>query len=149
PSRDAQPTSSVFFATDIFPFTDLPETDPLIGATGGLLDQALTDKVVPKIFFSNTSYEYWGRVGALIHVSADGTRDVSISDDVRIYLLAGLQHFSGPFPPGKGNNDLLVQEPLSPLPIKFFWRAMIANMDAWARNDKLPPVSNYPKLSDG
>src|SRR5207248_215527 len=41
PSRDAQPMSSVFFATDIFPFTDLPETDPLTGARGGLLDQAI------------------------------------------------------------------------------------------------------------
>ena len=27
PSRDAQPTSSIFFPTDIFPFTDQPETD--------------------------------------------------------------------------------------------------------------------------
>jgi len=25
----------------------------------GLIDQAVVDKVVPKIFFSNTSYEYW------------------------------------------------------------------------------------------
>ena len=31
PSRDAQPTSSVFFPTDIFPFTDLPEKDPVTG----------------------------------------------------------------------------------------------------------------------
>ena len=40
PSRDAQPTSSVFYPTDIFPFTDQPETDPLTGETGGLLDRA-------------------------------------------------------------------------------------------------------------
>jgi len=149
PSRDAQPTSSVFFATDIFPFTDLRETDSRTGASGGLLDQALADKVVPKIFFSNTSYEYWGRVGALIHISADGTRDVPLSDSVRIYLLTGLQHFSGPFPPEKGTNDLLSQEPQSPLPINFFWRAMIANMDAWVRNRTLPPASGYPKIADG
>jgi len=149
PSRDAQPTSSVFFATDIFPFTDLPETDPLTGANGGLLDQAVKDKVVPRIFFSNTSYEYWGRVGALIHVSADGIKDVRLSDNVRIYLLTGLQHFSGPFPPAKGTNDLLGQEPQSPLPIQFFWRAMIANMDAWVRNSTLPPASSYPKIADG
>lgn len=149
PSRDAQPTSSVFFATDIFPFTDLPETDPLTGATGGLLDQAVADKVVPKIFFSNTSYEYWGRVGALIHVTADGTSDASLSENVRIYMLTGLQHFSGPFPPEKGTNDLQGQQPQSPLPITFFWRSMIANMDAWVRNSTLPPASNYPKLSDG
>ena len=149
PSRDAQPTSSVFFATDIFPFTDLPETDPITGAHGGLLDQAVKDKVVPKIFFSNTSYEYWGRVGALIHISADGTRDVPLSENVRIYLLTGLQHYSGPFPPEKGPNDLLGQEPQSPLPIKFFWRSMIANMDSWVRNAAQPPASSYPKIADG
>lgn len=149
PSRDAQPTSSVFFATDIFPFTDLPETDPITSANGGLLDQAVKDKVVPKVFFSNTSYEYWGRVGALIHISADGTRDVPLSDNVRIYLLTGLQHFSGPFPPEKGTNDLLGQEPQSPLPIKFFWRSMIANMDSWVRNSAQPPSSSYPKIADG
>ena len=38
PSRDAQPLSSIFFPTDLFPFTDLPETDPETGETAGLLD---------------------------------------------------------------------------------------------------------------
>jgi Alpha/beta hydrolase domain len=149
PSRDAQPTSSVFFPTDIFPFTDSPESDPLTGAKGGLLDQAAAEKVVPKIFFSNTSYEYWGRVAALIHTSPDGTRDISPSENVRIYLFTGLQHFSGPFPPEKGKNDLLGREPQSPLPVKYFWRAMISNLDAWVRSNTLPPASSYPKVRDG
>ena len=149
PSRDAQPTSSIFFPTDIFPFTDEPEKDPVTGQTGGLLDRATADKAVPKMFFSNTSYEYWGRVAALIHVSADGKRDAPISDNVRIYHFTGLQHFSGPFPPEKGTGDLLGQEPQSPLPIRYFWRAMIANMDAWVRDNTPPPPSSYPKISDG
>jgi Alpha/beta hydrolase domain len=149
PSRDAQPTSSVFFPTDIFPFTDEPEKDPVTGAAGGLLDRAAVDKVVPKIFFSNTSYEYWGRAAALIHVSADGKHDAPISDNVRIYHFTGLQHFSGPFPPEKGKDDLLGQQPQSPLPVKYFWRAMIANMDAWVRSNTLPPASSYPKIADG
>ena len=149
PSRDAQPTSSVFFPTDIFPFTDQPERDPVTGETGGLLDRAVADKVVPKIFFSNTSYEYWGRAAALIHVSADGKQDASISDNVRIYHFTGLQHFSGPFPPAKGKGDLLGQQPQSPLPVKYFWRAMIANMDAWVRSNTLPPGGSYPKMADG
>ena len=149
PSRDAQPTSSVFFPTDIFPFTDQPEKDPVTGQQEGLLDRALTDKVVPKIFFSNTSYEYWGRAAALIHVAADGKHDVPISDSVRIYHFTGLQHFSGPFPPEKGKGDLLGQQPQSPLPIKYFWRSMIANMDAWVRNNTLPPASSYPQIADG
>ncbi|HXJ90967.1 MAG TPA: alpha/beta hydrolase domain-containing protein [Candidatus Binatia bacterium] len=149
PSRDAQPTSSVFFPTDIFPFTDLPETDPETGDSGGLLDRAVAEKVVPRIFFSNTSYEYWGRVAALIHVSADGKQDVTLSDKVRIYHFTGLQHFSGPFPPAKATGDLLGQEPQSPLPVRYFWRAMIANMDAWVRRNIPPPESSYPKLADG
>ncbi|HET7890543.1 MAG TPA: alpha/beta hydrolase domain-containing protein [Candidatus Sulfotelmatobacter sp.] len=149
PSRDAQPTSSIFFPTDIFPFTDLPEKDPLTGESGGLLDRAVAEKVVPKIFFSNTSYEYWGRAAALIHTTADGKSDAAISDNVRIYHFTGLQHFSGPFPPEKGKGDLLGQEPQSPLPVKYFWRAMIANMDAWVRSNTLPPASSYPKIADG
>ncbi len=149
PSRDAQPTSSVFFPTDIFPFTDQPEKDPITGEAGGLLERAVAEKVVPKIFFSNSSYEYWGRAAALIHTTADGKQDAPISDNVRIYHFTGLQHFSGPFPPEKGKGDLLGQEPQSPLPVKYFWRAMIANMDAWVRGNTLPPASNYPKIADG
>jgi hypothetical protein len=149
PSRDAQPTSSVFFPTDIFPFTDQPEKDPVTGETAGLLDRATAAKVVPKIFFSNTSYEYWGRAAALIHVSADGKHDASISDLVRIYHFTGLQHYSVPFPPGKGSGDELGQQPQSPLPIRYFWRAMIANLDAWVRSGTLPPPNSYPKIADG
>jgi hypothetical protein len=121
----------------------------LNGETGGLLDRATAEKVVPKVFFSNTSYEYWGRSAALIHISPDGKRDAVISDTVRIYQFTGLQHFPGPFPPEKGAADLLGQQPESPLPIKYFWRAMIANMDAWVRSNTPPPASSYPKISDG
>src|SRR5581483_3416471 len=149
PSRDAQPTSSVFFPTDIFPFTDKPEEDSVTGEKGGLLDRAVADKVVPKIFLSNTSYEYWGRAAALIHTTADGKQDAQISDSVRIYHYTGLQHFSGPFPPEKGKGDLLGQQPQSPLPIKYFWRSMIANMDAWVRSGTVPPPSCYPRTADG
>jgi Alpha/beta hydrolase domain len=149
PSRDAQPTSSVFFPTDIFPFTDQTETDPVTQETGALLDRATTDKVLPKIFFSNTSYEYWGRAAALIHVTADGKRDAALAPEVRIYHFTGLQHFSGPFPPTKGKGDLFGQQPQSPLPVKYFWRAMITNMDAWVRSNTPPPESSYPKIADG
>ena len=149
PSRDAQPTSSVFFPTDIFPFTDQPEKDPITGETAGLLDRARAEHVAPKIFFSNTSYEYWGRACSLIHTSADGKSDAEISDGVRIYHFTGLQHFPGPFPPERGQGDLLGEEPQSPLPVHYFWRAMIANMDAWVRSNTLPPASSYPKIADG
>jgi Alpha/beta hydrolase domain len=149
PSRDAEPMSSIHFPTDVFPFTGLPETDPVTGEKGGLLDRAAGGRVVPRIFFSNTSYEYWGRAAALIHTTADGKRDAALSPNVRVYKFTGLQHFSGPFPPARGKGDLLGQEPQSPLPIRYFWRAMIHNMDAWVRSNTPPPASSYPKIADG
>jgi hypothetical protein len=148
PSRDAQPTSAVFYPTDVFPFTDRDETDPVTGASGGLLDRALAGHVAPKIFLSNTSYEYWGRAAALISTTADGRLDMPVSPDVRIYHFTGLQHFTGPFPPARGKDDLLGQEPESPLPVRFFWRAMIANLDAWVRDGTAPPPSSYPHIAD-
>ncbi|HET7064056.1 MAG TPA: alpha/beta hydrolase domain-containing protein [Rudaea sp.] len=148
PSRDAQPTSAVLYPTDVFPFTDRDETDPVTGASGGLLDRALAGHVAPKIFLSNTSYEYWGRAASLISTSADGQHDMAISPGVRIYHFTGLQHFTGPFPPARGKDDLLGQEPESPLPMRFFWRAMIANLDAWVRDGTAPPPSSYPRIAD-
>lgn len=147
PSRDAQPTSSIFYPTDIFPFTDQAEIDPLTHEKGGLLDRASRERVVPKIFLSHTSYEYWGRAASLIHTSADAKQDAMIGETVRIYHFTGLQHFSGPFPPARGEGSLYGQEPQTPLQIRYFWRAMIANMDAWVRSGTAPPPSEYATLA--
>ena len=35
-----------------------------------------SDHVAPKIFFTNGSYEYWGRAASLIHTTPDGKTDV-------------------------------------------------------------------------
>jgi hypothetical protein len=151
PSRDAQPMSSIDWPTDVFPFTDLPEADPHNPQNGklGLLDAATAEHVAPKIFFSHTSYEYWGRAASLMHTTADGKADATIGDNVRIYFYSGLQHFSVPFPPQPGTGDRAAQQLPSPLPIRWFWRAMIANMDAWVRNGTAPPPSRYPHIADG
>lgn len=151
PSRDAQPMAAIDWPTDIFPFTDLPETDPAEPQNGklGLLDAATEEHVAPKIFLSHTSYEYWGRAASLIHTTADGNADAPIGPNVRIYFFSGLQHFSVPFPPQMEGGEWLSQNPPSPLPIRWFWRAMIANMDGWVREGQEPPPSRYPKIADG
>lgn len=151
PSRDAQPMSSIFWPTDIFPFTDEPERDPAHASAPpeGLLDQAKAQHDLPKIFLSHTSYEYWGRAASLIHTTADGTRDMTIGPNVRIYFFTGLQHFSGPFPPARGASQIASQNMESPLPIRWFWRAMITNMNAWVKDGAAPPDSRYPHIADG
>lgn len=150
PSRDAQPRTALFYPTDLFPFADAPQTDAETGMTSGLLDKAKAEGVLPKIFYTNTSYEYWSRAASLIHTSPDGSRDLPLMDNVRIYLLAGLQHFSGPFPPARGANpELLGQHPQNPNPVSWLWRAIIVDMDEWVRNGTAPPPSSYPRIDDG
>jgi hypothetical protein len=149
PSRDAQPTTALFYPTDVFPFADTPQTDPVTGQTAALLDRAKAAAVLPKIFYTNTSYEYWSRAASLIHTSPDGKRDLPILDNVRIYLLTGLQHFSAPFPPTRVNDrGLLAQNLPNANPVRWFWRALYVAMDDWVREGKAPPESRYPKLSD-
>src|SRR5215472_12901969 len=152
PSRDSQPMSSLFFPTDLFPFADVPETDPETGASGGLLDAPIKSHTEPKIFLTNTSYEYWGRAASLIHTSPDGARDVAPGKNVRVYLLAGLQHFSAIFPPQKataGNPDYTAQQRHNPNPIQWFWRALITDMDQWVKSGAEPPPSTYPTIAGG
>jgi hypothetical protein len=151
PSRDAQPMSSLFFPTDLFPFTDLPEKDPITREKAGLLDATTKSKTVPKIFYTNTSYEYWGRAASLIHTSADGKTDAPVASNTRIYFLAGLEHFTVPFPPEnhvRGNPDYTAQQKANPNPIQWYWRALITDMDQWVRDGKRPPVSTYPRIAD-
>jgi hypothetical protein len=149
PSRDAQPTNTFFYPTDIFPFADIPTTAPLTGQQAGLLDRAVAAHVLPKIFYSNTSYEYWSRACSLIHSSPDGKRDLPLLENVRIYFLAGLQHFSSPFPPARDKTGVLLGQNLpNPNPVLYFWHALFVAMDDWVRDDKAPPASRYPKLSD-
>ncbi|MBZ5489761.1 MAG: hypothetical protein LAO76_02385 [Acidobacteriia bacterium] len=150
PSRDAQPMSSLFFPTDLFPFTDLPEEDRL-NASAGLLDAATRSHTVPKIFYTNTSYEYWGRAASLIHTSADGKTDAPLAPNTRIYFLAGLEHFTVPFPPENrvgGNPDYTAQQKANPNPIQWYWRALITDMDQWVKDGKIPPSSTYPKIAE-
>ena len=151
PSRDAQPMSSIFYPTDLFPFTDLLEEDPDTSDKAGLLDAASKSHTVPKIFYTNTSYEYWGRAAALIHTTADGKKDAPIATNTRVYFLAGLQHFTGAFPPQnttQGNPDYTTQQKQNPNPIQWYWRALITDMNQWVKDGTTPPESTYPRIKD-
>ena len=81
PSRDGHPFLNTFYPTDIFPFTDLAETDAETGITDGLLTHATPPAAVPKIFYTNSSYEYYGRSASLIHTTLDGAKDAPLRAD--------------------------------------------------------------------
>ena len=146
PSRDAHPFSAFLYPTDIFPFTGQAQTDPETGRTDGLLENPSVDQAtLPKIFFVNSGYEYWGRAAALIHTTIDGTGDVALRDHVRAYHLASAQHFVDRFPPQPSGTVL----PANPNNFFFVLRALLVALDDWVRHDTAPPASRIPRVADG
>lgn len=145
PSRDGHPFLNTFYPTDIFPFTDLAETDAETGITDGLLTHATPGPAVPKIFYTNTSYEYYGRSASLIHTTLDGAKDAALAPTTRIYFLAGCQHGPSPFPPARGDAQNLAN------PNNYRWtlRALLVALDGWVAEGLEPPPSLYPKIADG
>jgi hypothetical protein len=139
PSRDGHSRLNLFYPTDIFPFTDLPQTDS--GITNSLLGRAMAQQVTPKIFYTNGSYEYWGRGASLIHTAVDGQHDFAPAQDSRIYYLAGTQH-------GPNSNPVRhdTQNLANPQDYRYALRALLLAMNAWITNDILPPDSRMPLI---
>jgi len=140
PSRDGHTWMNFFYPTDLFPFTDEPETDGAI--TDSMLARAKKDGVLPKIFYTNGSYEYWGRNAGLIHISPDGKKDVPPPPTTRIYYLAGSQHGANAQP--NRNNT---QNRANPQEYRFAMRALLASMNGWITNGVAPPESLMPRIN--
>ncbi len=143
-SRDAHPYLNQFHPTDIFPFTEVEQTDPDTGTTAGLLSRQ-REAFYPRVFYTNSSYEYWGRAASLIHTTVDAREDARIPDHVRIYLYSGSQHGPAGFPPG----ITLGQQRANPNDFRWGQRALLLAMDRWARGGAPPPPSRYPSVEAG
>lgn len=144
-SRDAHRMSAFFYPTDVFPFSSRQTEHPLTGKSDGLMAN-LPTAFHPKVFYTNTGYEYWGRAAALIH-SYNG-EDLQPLETERIYHLASAQHFverqsnlkAIQGKPGyfQGNSlNLLVN-----------LRALLGELKNWVVDGKQPPDSQFPRFSD-
>jgi hypothetical protein len=137
PSRDGHPFFNILYPVDVPPFADEPLT-PL----EGLLASAKVTETVPKIFYTNGSYEYWGRAASLIHTTPDGKHDAPLAKDTRIYFFPGSQHGSGSIPP----RQIAAQNPGNTNDYRAGMRALLVAMQAWLAEGKQPPASVYPMI---
>ena len=145
-ARFARPNGLGFFNASLFPYLDRPQRDPVTGNTDGL-QKRLEPGQRPRIFYTNSSGEYWGggRAAALTHTTLDGRRDADVPANVRIYLFSGTQHVPGGYLPSQGEGQQ------KPNPNEYAWslRALLVAMERWVRDGVEPPRSAHPRLSDG
>ena len=143
-SRDAHAYLNFFYPTDIFPFTDVEQTDPVTGQRGGLL-AAVRPEFMPKFFQTNSSYEYWGRAASLLHTTVDGLKDAAMMENTRIYHFAGGQHLPEKFPPPRKNG----QQMNNPNDYSWAMRSLLLAMNRWITDGTRPPPSRYPRIDEG
>jgi Alpha/beta hydrolase domain len=97
----------------------------------------------PKIMHTQSAAEYWHRSGSVVHASPD--QDTEIPPSVRIYAFGGTQHgpAADPKKPGIGQNLA------NPADYRPFLRALLDALDDWVRIGVDPPLSVYPRFSNG
>jgi hypothetical protein len=143
-TRHGSPHEDHQYPSDFFPFTTVPQTDPVTGESGHLLARAHAAGAVPKLFFTNTTGEYWTRSASLLHTGVDGRSDIGLDPDARLYVFAGAQHGNWLVP-----HRAWFENCINPLDHRPAMRALLLALDAWATRGTPPPDSVFPLLRLG
>ena len=138
PGQAGNSVLSILRPVDLPPFTD-----------AGLLARARVDGVVPRIFYTFSSTEYWARAGSLTHTTEDGTADLPPDPTSRLYFLAGTPHASGPLPPLHETGSQAWRHDLNFAEQRWVLRALLVDLDDWIRAGTAPPPSRYPTIARG
>lgn len=132
-------------ASESFPFNTVAQTDPLTARCADILVASRRSGHLPKIFYIQTSTEYWTRGASLLHTDVDGRRDVALDPGTRLYVVAGAQHVGGSTTERRAYQNLC--NPLNDRPPVL--RALLVALDRWASTGRQPPASRYPRIADG
>jgi hypothetical protein len=131
PGQAGNSVLSIFRPVDLPPFTD-----------DGLLAKATAASVVPRIFYTFSSTEYWARAGSLTHTNDNGTADVPLAPTSRLYFLSGTPHASGGLPPSPQQTRYALNFAQQ----RWVLRALLIDLDKWLAGTE-PPPSRYPTIA--
>ena len=131
PGQAGNSVLSIFRPVDLPPFND-----------DGLLAKATAASVVPRIFYTFSSTEYWARAGSLTHTNETGTADVPLAPTSRLYFLSGTPHASGGLPPAPQQT----RYSLNFAQQRWVLRALLIDLDKWLTGTD-PPPSRYPTIA--
>jgi hypothetical protein len=133
-----------------FPFAATPADDPYSDVRQGLFDRLDPDSI-PRVFFSNTSWEYWRGDASLVHALQG--QDIEEHPSTRTYHVAGTHHIGGLLINGKQISQLptglKTVRPLNVVTAAPVFRALFIALDRWVTSGHEPPSSRHPRLSDG
>ncbi len=114
--------------------------------TGALLELQRTLGGTPKVFFTNSSWEYWRGDGALVHQDATTGGDLPEDPDGRAYLISGTDHYGNL----SSMKDLMpLANPTHSLDAGPILRALFVQLEQWVCDGAGPTPSCVPRVADG
>ena len=141
----------------LFPFTDQPSVDPETGTKDALHARLDARGSRLRVFYTNTSAEYYRGDASLIHTDPDGSRDVAHGPYTRVYHYAGTEHGLGIWPPT--DSQVAPADPTGPVErsqhlrsvadYAVLLRANLVSLDRWVVEGIEPPPSRHPRVADG
>ncbi len=143
PGRYSRQHEDHWFFGDQFPFGYATITDPLTGSTDGIFRRCRTSNTCPKLMHLDSNLEFWQARSSLVVTDGAG-RDVPQPDDVRTYLMSSTQHVAAALPSAG-----ICRMPNNPARQSSTYRALLARLITWARDNQAPPPSRFPSVTAG
>jgi Alpha/beta hydrolase domain len=145
PGRSPYEHADMLYPGADFPFTYPVTADSLTGKKDGFLARCLSENNCPKIIKTDSELEFYQQRASLVVTDTLGNA-LSMPDNVRLFLLSNLQHYS--LAGAKSEMTRTCSYPTNPLNAGPFVRALLVALDSWISNGTLPPDSRYPSRSD-
>ncbi|MBM4184152.1 MAG: hypothetical protein FJ207_07965 [Gemmatimonadetes bacterium] len=132
---------------DQFPFTYTMLRDPIGGGADGILVRCSATDTCPRIVHTDGEAEIWQARSSLVVTDPTGN-DIALPDNVRAYLVAGVQHGGG-----GGVHTMpragFCQNPNNPMPLRDIRTALSVALYEWVAKEHAPPASRFPTVGNG
>jgi hypothetical protein len=145
PGRSPYEHADMLYPGADFPFTYPVITDTLTGKKDGFLARCLTASNCPKIIKTDSELEFYQQRASLVVTDTQGNA-ITMPDNVRLFLLSNLQHYS--LANAKTEMAKTCAYPTNPLNAGPSVRALLVALDGWISRGTLPPDSRYPGRAD-
>jgi hypothetical protein len=143
PGRTERNRQDHLFNEAVFPFANVMTTDPFTGKRDSRYAKCEASHTCPLAMEIYSSNEYWVKAASLLHTNPEATADLPDSPFARNYLISSHQHGTGD-PTTRG----ACQQLLNPLNSASVQRALFNALDQWSSDQRQPPASRVPRLSD-
>jgi hypothetical protein len=145
-ARETAPDLGLDYPNTWYPFATATQTDAVTNESRSVLDRLNATSTIPRLFYVNTSTEYWTQGASLTHTTIPAANaaamDLAANPRARIFAIAGAQQRAG-----AAGERMDLAHCINPLDYRPVLRSLLLHLDAWVTLRTEPPASEVPTVS--